>query len=164
MKQDTLAQYGHFWDVFDRVVGGFSGADWRNRGQGMTRPDSLAYHILKSTRYYVKGGETPPFESGRSFDLEEGEMLPSREEILSLTGYFRRLCCGWLESMDFTGENRDFPWTGKTQYGTVLFLLLHGSYHLGELEGILNECRGGEAPDFWGDALSHPSGEGATGG
>jgi hypothetical protein len=153
MKQDTISQFHHFWDVYSRVVTGFDGDEWRRSGEGLTRPDRLAFHIFQSTRFYAKDTDSLFLASGPSFERDQDDVRPGREDILALVDYFTDLCDRWIGEMDFSSENRDFPWTGRTRFSIVLFLIRHNTYHLGELEGLLNRCRNGRAPDFWVDSL-----------
>lgn len=144
-----MDQFTHFWNHFALVVEQFHGYDWRNKGAGLTKPDRLAYHIFKTTRRYVKDEGALSFGSGRSFDLEEAELRPSREEILSLVDYFRDLCCQWVEGMVLYEEGVPVPQAGAARFSEVLLLLRHSAFHLGEMEGILNEAQFGKTPDLW---------------
>ncbi|MBN2628837.1 MAG: hypothetical protein JXA95_19390 [Spirochaetales bacterium] len=119
MKQDLISQSRHFWDVYRRVVTGFNGDEWRRCGEGLTRPDRLAYHIFQSTRFYTKDSHPLFLTSGSSFERDRDATRPGRDDILALAGYFTELSDRWI----------------------------------GEMEGLLNRCRGGQAPDFWVDSL-----------
>jgi len=135
------------------VVTGFNGDEWRRCGEGLTRPDRLAYHIFQSTRFYTKDSHPLFLTSGSSFERDRDATRPGRDDILALAGYFTELSDRWIGEMDLSADNGDFPWTGRTRFSIVLFLLRHNTYHLGEMEGLLNRCRGGQAPDFWVDSL-----------
>ena len=114
-----MSQSRHFWDVYRRVVTGFNGDEWRRCGEGLTRPDRLAYHIFQSTRFYTKDSHPLFLTSGSSFERDQDATRPGRDDILALAGYFTELSDRWI----------------------------------GEMEGLLNRCRGGQAPDFWVDSL-----------
>jgi hypothetical protein len=139
MRQDIIYQYSHFWEAFSRVVRNFHGYDWRYNRNGGSTPDRLAYNILRSTRYYTQDEGPLLFGSRRSFMLDKGEILPSQEEILSLHEYFHLLSVNWVDVMFSEGESSSFSWNDQTCRGTAFSLLRQNSYHLGKLEGLLNE-------------------------
>jgi hypothetical protein len=114
-------------------------------------PARLAFHILKSTHYYIEIPSDIPLPSGRPFDVDWLEMdvsdLPLRSDILHALKVFRTKTGKWLSDMDLSARNTAFPWAGETKVGVVIFLLRHSLYHLGELNALLYESKGGKAED-----------------
>jgi hypothetical protein len=73
--------------------------------------------------------------------------LPSRADVLHTLDVFMEKTERWLVDMDLGAENGAFGWAGKTKAGVVIFLLKHTMYHLGELNALLYESKGGMAED-----------------
>jgi hypothetical protein len=157
MKNEFIKQYGHTWRVFARIVGDFDDDAWVHTGREPITPVRLAFHILKAVKYYLADSSAVPFASGKSFESDwettKEEDLPSRNDILISIHEWKEKTEIWLSEMDFNSNNKSFQWAGETKLGVVIFLLRHTLYHLGELSGLLNECRNGDAEDHYVKAL-----------
>jgi uncharacterized damage-inducible protein DinB len=157
MKTEFIKQYGHTWRVFAGLVRDFDQDAWFHTGRGVITPARLAFHILKSIKYYIEDSSTILFSSGRSvennWETAQEEDLPSQADILACITELSAKTEEWLCAMDLNAENRPFPWAGKTKLGVVLFLLRHTLYHMGELSSLLNESRNGEVEDNYVKAL-----------
>lgn len=153
MRTEFIKQYGHTWRVFEGIVKNFDPDAWICTGRGAITPVRLAFHILKSVKYYIEDPSNIVFASGKSFESDwvtvGEEDLPSQNDILTCINELRTKTENWLCEMDLNSENRSFEWAGKTRFGVVLFLLRHSLYHLGELSSLLNESKNGNAEDIY---------------
>jgi len=153
MNHDWIAQYGHVWRVFDRIVATFDDGAWLRAGRGACTPARLAFHILHATMYYLQESGATPFASGKPFDADcyavPEQDLPSRADVRAAIAVWTAKTDGWLSAMDPDAANDAFEWAGKTRGGVALFLLRHTMYHLGELGSILNESRNGDVEDIY---------------
>jgi hypothetical protein len=153
MKTEFIKQYAHTWKVFERLVNDFDNNAWLHTGRGTITPVRLAFHILKAVKYYLEDSSTILFASGKSFDSNcetaQEEELPSQNDILACINELKVKTEAWLSEIDFSSENRSFPWAGETKLGVVIFLLRHSLYHLGELSSLLNESRNGDVEDHY---------------
>jgi hypothetical protein len=157
MNNELIAQYAHFWRVFERLVNDFDDHAWLHTGRKTGIPARLSFHILKAAQYYMEDTSVTAFASGKAFDIDCGTApeadLPSRQDIIQCIREFARIGEDWLAGMDLAAANEPFPWAGKTRGGVALFTLKHATYHLGELSMLLNESRNGEAEDNYVKAL-----------
>ena len=54
MKNEFISQYNHTWNVLEGIVDDFDDDAWTNLGHEYIVPARLAYHILRSTQYYIE--------------------------------------------------------------------------------------------------------------
>jgi hypothetical protein len=151
MNSEINIQYSHFWRLFERLVSEFDNESWIKTGRKAGIPVRLSFHILKSTKYYIKDFEMTKFASGKAFDIncETASIneLPSIEDIVLCIKEFSKKTEGWIANIDLLKINNDFEWAGKTNLGLLLFVYKHNYYHLGELSSLLNEAKKGEVDD-----------------
>lgn len=157
MRSEFIKQYNHVWNVLNRLVNDFDDEAWVNQGSRYMVPVRLAYHILLSTKYYLEDSSAMAFPSGKPFDGNSASMdkdqLPSRSDILHTLEEFRAKTEQWLLEIDWDAKNESFGWAGETKAGVVIFLLKHSLYHLGELNALLYESKGGSVEDHYVKAI-----------
>lgn len=157
MLPDLSDQYRHTWRVFARLAQDFDPAAWLAAGRGAGTPARLSFHILQSTKYYLKDSQPLAFASGKAFDGKvmdkRDDELPSQQDVVLCIEEMSKSCDAWLAGLDLNAENTAFPWAGKTQFGLALFLLRHTLFHTGELASILNESKHGVVEDHYVAAL-----------
>lgn len=158
MRNEVIKQYAHTWRTFAGTVKDFDQDAWIHTGVGIIIPVRLAFHILKSVTYYIEDASTVLLAAGKPFDgnweaVTEADW-PSQDDILTGIEALQGKTEQWLSDMDFDAENRTFGWAGATRFGVALFLLRHTLYHIGELNGLLEESKNGKAEDNFVKALS----------
>jgi hypothetical protein len=153
MKTEFAKQYGHSWGMLEGIVKDFDKTAWIRTGREPITPARLAFHILKSIRYYIEDSNTILFDSGISIESNwetvKEKDLPSQSDIVTGINELKVRTEKWLSEMDFHSENKSFEWVGETKLSVVLFLLSHTVYHIGELGSLLNESRNGEVEDHY---------------
>ena len=151
MKNEFIKQYEHTWRVFESLVKDFDNDAWIHTGRKGYTPVRLAFHILKSSKYYLDDPSPIHLASGKVFENEwettKEDNLPSQNDILVCINELKAKSEVWLSETDFTSKNTAFEWAGETKLGVVIFLLRHTLYHLGELSCLLNESRNGNVED-----------------
>ncbi|MBI9097920.1 MAG: hypothetical protein JEY91_05560 [Spirochaetaceae bacterium] len=157
MKEEIVNQYRHFWKTYEKIVFDFDEKSWLMSGFGLTTPASLAFHILQSTKYYMKDSTAFVFQTGETCDSDCSKLndcdLPDKEDILFLVGDVQVKSEKWLQKMVLKSENHNFGWTGKNNLSVALFLIRHNQFHLGEMNALLNEYKKGKAKDHFAEAL-----------
>ncbi len=157
MKEEFIWQYDYMWEVFKAIVDRFDDASWLNAGIGYMTPARLSFHLIESTRAYLRDTSDIRYPSGKAFSGDRvtlaEELLPDRKDILFGIGEIRKGTKKWLSELDFNAENSAFPWAGKTEGGVVIFLLRHIVYHIGELNALYYASRGGKAEDLYVDVF-----------
>jgi len=157
MKTEVIKQYAHTWRTFAGIVKDFDQDAWSHTGRGVILPFRLAFHILKSTTYYLEDTSTVLLAAGKPFDGNwetlAAEDLPTQADILAGIDALQAKTEQWLSDMDFDAENKAFGWAGATQFGVALFLLRHTLFHIGELNALLEESKNGKAEDNFVKAL-----------
>ncbi len=158
MNSELCLQYSHFWRLFGRIVGDFDGEAWIKTGRKAGIPVRIAFHLLKSSKYYMKDAQITSFESGKAFDVNcetaPVDELPSIRDVVQCIKVFTKKSDEWISGMDLSATNNDFEWAGKTNLGVVLFLYKHNYFHIGELSSLLNESKKGEADDNFVKSLN----------
>ena len=153
LKQDFINQFRHFWKTFEKIVLDFNKLSWIQSGFGLTTPAKTAYHIIKSTKYYIADQSPIVYQSGKSMTVNRNKIdiseLPSIDDIVFLIPLIKENTEKWLLNINLEAENNIYIWTGKTMFSVVLFLLRHSQYHLGEMNALLNEYKKGKAEDHF---------------
>ncbi len=156
MKNELIFQYRHFWRVFIRIIESFDKEAWIHAGRKSYVPARIAFHILKSIKYYLEDTTPLHFASGKSFESNwettKVEDLPSQNDILLGINELQARTESWLSEKDLSSKNTAFDWAGDTKLGVTLFSLRHALYHLGELSSLLNESRNGNVEDIYANA------------
>lgn len=157
MKDEYINQYRHFWRTFEKVVKDFSKEAWTGSGYELTTPVLTAYHIIKSIKFYISDLSPVKYRCGKIVNEKRENLkkadLPAKEDIIFLINNMSGKTDNWIQNIDFTKENTEFDWTGKTNLSVVLFLLKHSQYHLGEINVLLNEYKEGKAEDHFAHSL-----------
>jgi hypothetical protein len=153
MNKELLDQYGHCWKMFHEMVADFDDGSWLSAGCSYIKPARIAYHILLGVKYYIQDQSDYVFDSGRKAEndwetLPEA-LLPGRGDILAMMHAYKGKADDWLSRMDWAKEQAQFEWTGRTELSVALFLLRHMEYHIGELNLMLHQSKGGAARDNW---------------
>ena len=151
MKAELIRKFDQTWRLFARIVQEFDETAWLETGRGQITPAGFSFHILQSAKFYLEDKSSITFESGKPFepkwDTVKKESLPSQQDILSCMKDFQQKVTTWINEMDILAENISFDWTGEKNLGTVLFMLHHMVFHVGELSGLLNESKNGNVED-----------------
>ena len=158
MKSELIRKFDQTWRLFARIVSEFDESAWLQTGRGQITPAGFSFHILQSAKFYLEDKSTILFESGKPFepkwDTVKKEDLPSQEDILACMKIFQQKGTDWVNEMDILAENTSFDWTGETNLGTVLFMLHHMVFHVGELSSLLNESKNGNVEDPYVSTVS----------
>lgn len=153
MKSELIRKFDHTWRLFHHTVSEFDETTWLQTGRGQITPAGFSLHILQSTKFYLEDKSSITFASGKAFEPKwntvKKEDLPSQEDILSCAKDFQQKVTNWINEMDILSKNTSFDWTGEINLGTVLFMLHHMVFHVGELSALLNESKNGDAEDLY---------------
>ena len=80
-KNGFVSQCQQTWNILEGIVNDFDDNAWTNLGHGYIVPARLAYHILRSTQYYLED--------------DPAIVLPSASRSMA-TG------CRWIRPVAFT--------------------------------------------------------------
>lgn len=151
VKDEYERHFEHIWRTFGEVVAAFDADAWTHSGYGLTTPARTAFHIIRSTQYYI--GD----ESGTTLNIDRNKIsdsdLPLQEDILSSIPAIRGKVTAWIRQIRFDESNRRYPWTGANMLSVVLFLTRHSQFHLGEMSALLNNEMKGKAEDHFAATL-----------
>lgn len=157
MKNLLNKQFEQFWRIFIYISEDFNEKSWSSSGHGMTMPMKLAYHIVHSIRYYIGDEKDLTLSTGRKYKYEMERVDESnylyREEIIELIKITEKNVQEWLKTIALDESNTNYPWTGKDVTSVVLFIIRHSYFHLGEMNGLLNESIAGKAKDSFADNI-----------
>lgn len=150
MIENSIRLFEQFYRIIRDIVGEFTDESWFESGHKLTKPPLLAYHILKSTKYYT--GDSGAFlredgtELASDYQATEGDRI-TRGEILANLERHEAALKAWILRTDLAAGNEAYPWTGKDMESVLLFIVRHGYFHLGEMSALLNETLEGDASD-----------------
>jgi hypothetical protein len=151
MKSELIRKFDQTWRLFNRIVSEFDETAWLQTGRGQITPAGFSFHILQSAKFYLEDKSSITFASGKAFEPKwntvKKEDLPSQEDILACSKIFQQKVTDWVNEMDILAKNTSFDWTGEINLGTVLFMLHHMVFHVGELSSLLNESKNGNVED-----------------
>jgi hypothetical protein len=150
MIENSMRLFEQFFRMIRDIVGEFTDESWFASGHKLTRPPLLAYHILKSTKYYTAdSGEFLRADGtalASDYQAAEADRI-TRGEILANLERHEAALKDWILRTELGAGNEKYPWTGKDMESVLLFIVRHGYFHLGEMSALLNETLAGDAAD-----------------
>ena len=148
-KPDLMIQFAQSMKILEEIVKNVDDDLWRNGGCGYQTPGRIAYHILLGVEYYIGYESSLKRVTGDDWETIPKESLPPPKDILQLIDELNVQIKEWISALDLAGDNKQFPWAGKSNTGLFMFLLRHTMYHIGELNAILYQAKGGHIDDLY---------------
>lgn len=131
------------WIMYEDVIKNIPTIHWATGKDDYLIPARLMLHSLETIDFYTS---TSPgdFSHGYRFHLDtrnaSPDQLPSKDLLGVYLDEVKAKTESWLNGLDnedFLAPETEFPWTGSTVLGRVLYLLEHSRQHLGELNAEL---------------------------
>ena len=131
------------WGMCQDAVKNIPDEEWRGGSVEYLIPARIVYHVLDCVDFY--SNPTPrEFVAGHRFNIDPEkatpEHLPSIEQTQIYLGEMIKKVDGWLQGLSdsaLLSPEREFPWTGHTKLGRIIYLLVHCRQHMGELNAEL---------------------------
>jgi hypothetical protein len=150
MIENSVRLFEQVFRMMRDIVSEFTDESWFASGHKLTRPPLLAYHILKSTKYYTADPGEFIRRDGTAlaadYQATESDRI-TRSEILANLERHEASLQSWTRGTELGASNEKYPWTGKDMESVLLFIMRHGYFHLGEMSALLNETLAGDASD-----------------
>jgi hypothetical protein len=131
------------WDMYSEAINSIPNEHWRTGEIDYLIPARLMLHAIETIDYYSCKSPND-FQHGYRFNIDRRTAFPSQlPDKIQLQTYLdevKEKTESWLGSLDdknFLSRESEFPWTGSTVLGRVLYLLEHCRQHLGELNAEL---------------------------
>jgi hypothetical protein len=131
------------WKMYKEALSNIPDEDWKTGEIDYLIPARQILHGLETLDYY---STTSPdkFTHDYRFKLDwmraSSDLLPSKTQLQSYLDEVKEKTETWIKSIDddeFHSPETNFPWTGSTLLGRILYSLEHSRHHLGELNGEL---------------------------
>ena len=131
------------WQMYKEAINNISDKEWRTGEIDYLIPARLILHGIEVLDYYSP--KTPEISiQGYQFKLDDqkipAEQLPNKAQMNTYLEDVKEKLETWIKGLDdesFHSPETDFPWTGSTLHGRLLYSLEHSRHHLGELNGEL---------------------------
>ncbi|QQO10187.1 DinB family protein [Breznakiella homolactica] len=155
MKELALKQFEQFYRMFTCMVNDYDDEAWYTMGHKKTTAYILAFHIIDSTKFYLRDDSAFELENGETITVEGPVPAQkiSRADILKNITLQKAAMEKWIHEIDFKAPQTEFPWTGPDMESVVIFIIRHNTFHLGEFNALLNEYKKGDAKDNFGDNI-----------
>lgn len=129
------------WEMYRGAIEDIPEEHWRTGEIDYLIPSRLILHTLEAADGYSSTEEfTPGYRFGIDWEAAPPERLPTKEQART---YLREVVGkteSWLRGLDdsdLLSPETQFPWTGSTLLGRVLYMLAHCRQHLGEVNAEL---------------------------
>jgi hypothetical protein len=157
MIDNSVRLFEQFYRMMRDIVGEFTDESWFASGHKLTRPPLLAYHILKSTKYYTADSDEFIRDDGTAlaadYQATDADRI-TRSEILANLNRHEESLQRWTRGIELGESNEKYPWTGKDMESVLLFIMRHSYFHLGEMSALLNETLAGDAADNFANNIN----------
>jgi len=131
------------WQMYREAINNIPEEEWNTGEIDYLIPARLILHGLEVLDYYSTS--TPEISiQGYQFELDDhlipAEQLPNQSQMNQYLEDVKEKLEAWVKGLDdesFHSPETDFPLTGSTLHGRLLYSLEHSRHHLGELNGEL---------------------------
>ena len=131
------------WQMYREAINSIPEEEWNTGEIDYLIPARLILHGLEVLDYYSIS--TPEISiQGFQFELDDhlipAEQLPNQSQMSQYLVDVKEKLESWVKGLDdesFHSPETEFPWTGSTLLGRLLYSLEHSRHHLGELNGEL---------------------------
>ena len=148
ISEELAAQFDNLFHVLCVTIKRLSWKQWTSGDTPERTPARIACHIIEPCESYATGiygsslrhfGIAPhPFDEEITPD-----QLPTQKEVVAYAEEVGKLVRNWLDSLsneELLGPTPSPGWAqrGVTYLGRVIYILRHGTYHLGMLRAELD--------------------------
>jgi hypothetical protein len=144
---DALAdQFMRLFSMLRMAIENITEAEWSQADTRYRRPAGLALHILQSIGFYgalEPGDRLDDALMQINWQERDSSRLPAREDMQRFIDKVEKRTANFLAKADLTAEEEQFPWTGPTVLGRVVYSLRHAQHHLADLIAEVHRQRPG---------------------
>jgi hypothetical protein len=142
--ESVIENFSLTWEMYEDAIETIPDEHWRTGEIGYLIPARLMLHAIETIDFYLS--LTPEgFKPLHDFNIEKWEtalpdQLPGKDQLRRYLDVIKEKTESWLNGLrdeDFLSPESEFPWTGSTVLGRVLYLLEHCRQHFGELNAEL---------------------------
>ena len=131
------------WEMYSEAINGIPNEHWKAGEIDYLIPSRLMLHAIETMDFYMSNSPND-FRHGYRFKIDRKtaspHQLPDTSQLLTYLYEVKEKTESWLNSQEdeyFLSPESEFPWTGSTVLGRVLYLLEHSRQHFGELNAEL---------------------------
>ena len=129
--------------MYREAINNIPEKEWKSGEIDYLIPARLILHGLETLDYYSTA--TPEISIKEiQFKLDDqktpAEQLPNQTLMNQYLDDVKDKLENWIKGLDdesFHSPETDFPWTGSTLHGRLLYSFEHSRHHIGELNGEL---------------------------
>jgi hypothetical protein len=149
---DALAdQYMRLFSMLRMAIDNCPEAEWSQADTRYRRPAGLALHILQSIGFYSAleaGDQLEDALMQINWQERDSAKLPARDDVRRFIDNVEKRTANFLAKADLTSEEEQFPWTGSTVLGRIVYSLRHAQHHLADLIAEVHRQRPGAVEWF----------------
>jgi hypothetical protein len=131
------------WEMYSDAINSIPNEHWKTGEIDYLIPARLILHAIETLDFY---SSTSPdnYARGHRFKIDRKKVssrqLPSKAQLQTYLNEVEKKTVSWLKGLEdkaFLSPELEFPWTGSTVMGRVLYSLEHCRQHFGELNAEL---------------------------
>jgi len=143
ISESLLEAFSLTWEMYRDAIENIPEEHWRAGEIDYLIPSRLTLHAIESIDGYFSPSDE--FAPGYRFDIDgwdtaPAEQLPTKDQARTYLREVREKAESWLRGLDdsdLLSPETEYPWTGSTLLGRVLYALAHSRQHLGEVNAEL---------------------------
>ena len=143
ISESIIENFSLTWEMYSEAIDSIPYEHWRTGEIDYLIPARLMLHAVETIDFYSNKSPND-FKHGYRFKIDgktaSPNQLPSKDQLRTYLEEVRDKTESWLRGLsdeDFLSHESEFPWTGSTVLGRVLYLLEHCRQHFGELNAEL---------------------------
>ncbi len=141
--ESIIENFSLTWLMFEEALEIIPDYHWTRGENNYLIPARLMLHAIETIDFY-SSRSPKDYSHGYRFSLDtkdsSPDQLPDRKQLKKYLAEVKEKTESWLrklENEDFLAHESEFPWTGSSVLGRVLYLLEHCRQHIGELNAEL---------------------------
>jgi hypothetical protein len=131
------------WEMYTEAIKTIPNTHWRTGDIDYLIPARLMLHAIETLDFYSSKSPNG-YTHGYRFNIDRKtalpKQLPGKDELQIYLNEVKEKTESWLTGLEddsFFSRETEFPWTGSTVLGRILYSLEHCRQHFGELNAEL---------------------------
>ncbi len=143
ISESLLEAFSLLWGMYRDAIENIPEEHWRTGEIGYLIPSRLMFHAIETIDGYFSppGGFTPGYRFNiDKWETAPPEQLPNKDQTRAYLKEVKEKTeslLGSLDDSDLLSPETEYPWTGGTLLGRVLYTLAHSRQHFGEVNAEL---------------------------
>jgi hypothetical protein len=143
ISKSVVENFSLTWLMLENALETIPDHHWATGENNYLIPARLMLHTIETIDFYTNKSPND-YSHGHWFNLDtkksSPDQLPDKNQLKKYLAVVKEKTESWLKVLDdedFLAQEIEFPWTGSSLLGRVLYLLEHCRQHIGELNAEL---------------------------